>query len=78
MDVGYGSGNSTAPLAKYFDTVHGIDLVIDMISTATGISTGAETGSRKRIEFLMGRAEEMDLPYEESWKVDLITAGMAV
>jgi hypothetical protein len=49
-----------------------------MISTATGISTGAETGSRKRIEFLLGGAEEMELPYEGSWKVDLITAGMAV
>jgi len=78
LDVGWGPGISTAPLAKYFDTVHGIDLGIDMISTATGISTGAETGSRKRIEFLLGRAEEMELPYEGSWKVDLITAGMAV
>lgn len=78
MDVGRGRGNSTAPLAKYFDTVYGIDLSDDMISTATGISTGAETGSRKRIEFLLGGAEEMELPYEGSWKVDLITAGMAV
>ncbi len=79
LDVGCGSGNSSKPLAIYFDAAYGIDLGIDMISTARDISTGAEMGSGKRIESLVGRAEEMELPsHERGRKVDLITAGIAV
>lgn len=82
LDVGCGPGNSTRPLAKHFDTAYGIDPSPEMINTAVGISEKAESGETvigKRIDFVMGRAEEMKVPgWEDGRKVDMITAGMAV
>lgn len=81
LDVGCGPGNSTRPLAKFFENAYGIDPSPEMIRTAVSIGEAAgegETGSGKMIEYLVGR-EEMDLPEREGGKgVDLITAGMAV
>ena len=79
MDVGCGPGNATRPLAKRFETAHGVDPSPEMINTAKRL--GGETASGKPIEFLVGRAEDMaglkwDMPVEG--KVDLLTAGMAV
>ena len=82
MDVGCGPGNVTRPLAKRFNTVYGVDPSPEMINTAKDLSAGsheAETASGKKIEFIVGRAEELGklIPDAES-KVDLLTAATAV
>ena len=81
LDVGCGPGSSTRPLAKYFDHAYGMDPSPQMISTAKAIGAEAaqgETATGSRIEFVMGRAEDMAPLRESDRKVDLLISAMAV
>ena len=78
FDVGCGPGNSTLPLAKHFSVVYAIDPSEEMVSAAREART-KEFGLAKKIEFAVGRAEEMQYfagGVED--KVDLLTASAAV
>ncbi|KAM0796858.1 S-adenosyl-L-methionine-dependent methyltransferase [Usnea florida] len=80
LDVGCGPGNSTRPLARYFDSAFGIDPSPEMINTAKALSAASpeETASGKTIDFSIGRAEDMNGPFREPGnQVDLLTSGMA-
>ena len=81
LDVGCGPGNSTRPLARYFDSAFGIDPSPEMINTAKTLSAASpkETASGKTIDFSVGRAEEMHGPFREPGNhIDLLTSGTAV
>ena len=81
LDVGCGPGNSTRPLARYFDSAFGIDPSPEMINTAKALSAASpkETASGKTIDFSVGRAEDMNGPFREPGnQIDLLTSGMAV
>ena len=81
LDIGCGPGNSTRPLARHFDSAFGIDASPEMINTAKKLSTEfpKETASGNSINFIVGRAEEMNGPFKEPGHgVDLLVSGMAV
>ena len=81
LDIGCGPGNATRPLAKHFDVAYGVDPSPEMINA--GIAIGAEPGTREtqsggRVEYMVGRAEDMASLRESGRKVDLLTAATAV
>ena len=81
LDVGCGPGNSTRPLAKHFDHAYGRDPSPQMINTAKAIGAEAaqgETATGNRVEFVVGRAEDMAPLQESDRKVDLLISAMAV
>lgn len=81
VDVGCGPGNATRPLAKYFDVAYGIDPSPGMINAAKTIGAeieGGETFKGHRIDFNVGRAEDIGLVGDAGRKVDLLISAMAV
>ena len=81
LDVGCGPGNSIRSLAKHFDAAHGLDPSPEMINVAKMVGMedqAAETAGGARIDFNVGRAEDMTTIRESGVKVDLLTAAMAV
>ena len=81
LDVGCGPGNSVRGLAKHFDHAYGLDPSPEMINIAKLIgkeTEAAETRGGGRIDFSVGRAEDMTAIKESGLKVDLLTAAMAV
>ena len=79
VDVGCGPGNSTRPMAKYFDRAWGIDPSDGMIEMARQLSEeiGSETKAGGKIVWEVGREEDVGAGGREG-EVDMITAGMAV
>jgi len=67
VDVGCGPGQSTLPLAKYFNHVIGVDISTEMLAHAPK--------DVDRVEFKLGVGEDLHFLQDES--VDLITAGAA-
>jgi len=81
LDVGCGPGNATRPLAKHFEVAYGLDPSPEMINVASeiGKETGAaETTGGRRIEYVLGRAENMSWLRDSGRKVDLLVSAMAV
>ena len=80
LDLGCGPGNSTRPLAKYFDEVIGCDPSKGMIDTARKMSNEAgekrETKTGKKIEWEVATAEDcLEEMKREEREVDMISAG---
>ena len=67
LDLGCGPGQSTVPLADYYDTVIGIDISEEQIKAADT--------SNPKVTYMVGSAE--DLSFLEDSSVDLITCAQA-
>ena len=81
LDAGCGPGNSTRPLAKYFEKAYGIDPSLEMINTAKSTSTelkAGKTSNGNSIDFIVGRAEDIGNVQNGPEKVDLLISAMAV
>ena len=82
LDVGCGPGNSTRPLAKHFDVAYGTDPSEEMINTARepgANAQGKQTLSGKKVEFAVGRAEDVTFAGRDlESQIDLLTAAAAV
>ena len=67
LDVGCGSGQSTHPLAEYYENVTGLDVSEQQIKAADK--------TNPKVTFKVGSAESMD--FVDDGSVDLITIAQA-